>query len=278
MSYRSKDQPLDIHIWILCELLIESKIDVKPLQRYITAACFPKISRRMNHDISNSYSNSLENIVESNFPEFRVPDPPKEALNKAKAQNDERLLIEVLPVLDTHIPELNAPNLLRQSKAARDKDPYDIYTKDTRMEFHSLLCKLLKGFKKSLEKLKTYQQVVNRLSEPSEFESYLAAVLTYGTALQLLVRGSAIDKHLMAIEPLLSDHRRDKRADVKLETRGTDKVTVKTAEEEVDVDLEGNIDQPLWKSYRDWLRLMVVHFDAVSILVGHIATLDSQAN
>jgi hypothetical protein len=269
VSYRSEEQPLDVHLWILCELLIQSKVDIKPLQLYIIAACFLKIRHRMkDKNISKAYYNSLKNVTD--FPKFT--ETSKGTPKAQEAQSDKHLLIEVLPVLHEYIPHLPMSNLLRQSEAASAQGPYNIYTEDTHMEFHLLLCELLRRFEISLDKLKAYHEEKDRLSEPSKFESLLSAVLTYGTALQILARGSAIDKHLKAIEPLLSDHRRDKTADIKLQTMTEGK------EEEVDIELVGTTAQPLWKSYRDWLRLMVVHFDAVSILAGHVASPNFQAD
>lgn len=279
MSYRSEEEPLDTHLWFLCKLLIQSGHDLKSLQLYIIAACFVKIRRRMkNLPISKPYHNSLKNVTE--FPKFT--EAPKGTPKSQEAQSDNDLLTKVLPVLHRHIPHLPMSNLLsnllRQGEAASAQASYDVYTEDTRIEFHTLLCELLKRFEESLDNLKTYHDKKDRLSAPSEFKSRLAAVLTYGTALQLIARGSMIEKHLKAIEPLLGDHRRDKTADIKLQTMTDERG------EEVDVELErvrstthGTMVHPLWKSYRDWLRLMVVHFDAVAILAGHVASSSFQA-
>lgn len=271
MSYRSDEQPLDLHLWFLCEFLIQSKVDMKPLQLYVIAACFLKMRRRMNdkNNISKFYYDSLTTLDVSEFPEFIEPPPS----GTFKTTIDKQLLIEVLPVLHEHLPHLPMSNLLRQAEAANSQCPYNIYTEDTRIEFHALLCGLLKCYKESLDSLKTYHQQRNRLSTASKFKSHLSTVLIYGTALQLLSRGSAINNHLKAIESLLRDHRRDKTADVKLQM-------AEEIEEEVEVDaeLEGTTEQPLWESYRDWLRLMVAHFEAVSVLVGHIASSKFQSD
>jgi len=269
MLYRSEEQPLDTHLWILCELLIQSKVNMKPLQLYIIAACFLKIRHQMKDtNISKAYYDSLKNVME--FPKFT--ETPKGKSKAQEAQSDKHLLIKVLPVLHEYIPHLPMLNLLQQGEAASTQGQYNIYTEDTYIEFHALLCKLLKCFEESLDKLKTYHKEKDRLSKLSKFELHLAAVLTYGTALQLLARCSAIDKHLKAIKPFLSNHCHDKTADIKLQ------MMMEKKEEVVDVELEGTTVQSRWKSYRDWLRLIVVHFDAVSILADHIASPNFQAD
>jgi hypothetical protein len=77
MSYRSLEQPLDIHLWFLCEFLIQSKVDMKPLQLYVVTACFMKIHRRMNdkNNVSKSYYDSLMTLNVAEFPEFSEPPP-----------------------------------------------------------------------------------------------------------------------------------------------------------------------------------------------------------
>jgi len=37
------------------------------------------------------------------------------------------------------------------------------------------------------------------------------------------------------------------------------------------VNVNGAAESRLWKSYIDWLRLIMVHFDAVEILVNYFA-------
>ena len=269
MSYRREEQPLDIHLWFLGKFLIKSKFDMKALQLYVVAASFKKIRRRMNDSkqISKFNYDSLVTLDVVEFPEFSEPPPNR----TSQAAKDEELL-KVLPTIHKHLPSLPMSNLLRQVELANGQGPYNIYTEDTRIEFHMLLCELLRLFKLSLDTLKLYHEKETILSEPSKFEPNLSTVLFYGSALQLLSRGSAIDNHLKAIEPLLRDRRRDKSADVKL------RMTEEIEEEEVDAELEGTTEQPLWESYRDWLRLMVVHFEAVSVLVGHIAGPRFQSN
>jgi hypothetical protein len=101
---------------------------------------------------------------------------------------------------------------------------------------------------------------------------HLAAILLNGYALQKIARGSVIVKYLKTITPLLHDHHCSQ---VNMQEMGN----VPEMGKECDVELKGiqpavmqhdSMLMSLWKSYKDWLRLMVVHFDAVDILNSYI--------
>jgi hypothetical protein len=96
--------------------------------------------------------------------------------------------------------------------------------------------------------------------------------MVYGHVLQGIAKGSALRIHLINIEPLLQGNRHPDRPKPVLNEEEED-----NEREVCDEDLEavwpsaatgGPI--PLWQSYWDWFRLLLVHFQAVDVLTESI--------
>jgi len=95
----------------------------------------------------------------------------------------------------------------------------------------------------------------------------------FGNALQHIAKGSAIDSHLQNLEPLLNDHHGPdlKKVDVEdsdLDVADSD-LAVLTQPMVKEMDKPP---QPLWKSYKKWLILMLAHFNAVETLVDYVTS------
>jgi len=97
-----------------------------------------------------------------------------------------------------------------------------------------------------------------------EFKAYVGRVMFYGNALQRIAKGSAIDSHLQNLEPLLNDHHR---LDLKKVDVEDSDLTVLTQPMVKEMDKPP---QPLWKPYKEWLVLMLAHFNAVETLVDYV--------
>lgn len=81
------------------------------------------------------------------------------------------------------------------------------------MEFHQLLCELLRRFTEALACLKdAWGKPKTPAVGSQKFKEHLKVVLFFGCSLQQLIKGAAIWKHLRAIAPLLADHRRVEKA------------------------------------------------------------------
>lgn len=253
------------------------------LQRYVIASGFRRILHRLNHPtLSKPFSDSLKKVSTVEFPELSemAPEP-------GKLPNDKRFLL-TLKHLSPYL-RVGVKNLLQQAEAASDNKPYNVYTKDTCIEFHHLLCELLETFQASLNGLKDSSGDSSSGDSSSgdsssgdsssgdlDFQQYLYRALFFGEALHRLARSDAITRHLQAIGPLLADPRRYK---VLYKVRDVTVEMMAEEEEQGDTELasvqpdaihEGRIVQPLWASYLDWLMLLVDYFDGVVILGDHI--------
>jgi hypothetical protein len=242
------------------------------LLRYVIATCYPKILRRIRHlTLSKPYLVSLQSVTAFSFVEPHQHQEP----NRAGIKSDRLLLSNFLSVaarkLRTKIPKIE-----EQIALVEAEQPFKLYTKETCIEFHELLCELLERFEAAVTALSSSRDPSGDvpIEESEQFKTKLVAVLLNGYALQKISRGSAIENHLKTIAPLLCDHRRAQE-----DMKAMPEMNDMEVNEERDDELEGvqpaviqpdGEPMPLWKSYRDWLRLMVVHFDAAEILVAHI--------
>jgi hypothetical protein len=88
------------------------------------------------------------------------------------------------------------------------KKPFELYTKETCMEFHELLCEPLERFEKIWRLPGARPPKRNKPVEGSDtFKANMFAVLLDGYALQRIARGAALQKHPINTNSLLSDSR-----------------------------------------------------------------------
>jgi hypothetical protein len=257
-TYRGKET-FDTHVWMLNKLLECPAKNITPLQLYVIAACFPKMLTRVNNStISMPFLESLKKI--SNFEFSEISNEERDRGEKSDLSFLTEVVLNISSLTTTPIP-----NLTREATAAAAEKPYKVYSQDTCMEFHQLLCELLTRFHESLNKLKSRQ--TSSASEEVIMKN-LRAILALGMALKIMARGAAIEKHLKVIAHLLQHDEVARRKPKK----------IIDASEEDDVELRSvqpfAIRQgqplPLWKAYRDWLRLLQIHFDAIEIVAGHL--------
>jgi len=160
------------------------------------------------------------------------------------------------------------PKLHQQVNSMELKQPWVLYNGNTYQEFHKLLCTLLNSFRKSLQALSDARgQTENSkvsVAGSVEFKACVGCVMFYRNALQRIVKGSAIDSHLQNLEPLLNDHRRPDLKKVDVEDSDLAVLTQPMVKE------MDKPPQPLWKSYKEWLVLMLAHLNAVETLVDYV--------
>jgi len=257
----------DEHTAITSKIITNSK-DTRQMdlfQDYILAACTPKIFNRFTHPkLSRPFICSLTAITSFEFKDaYPEGDSPDNALYDYK------------PNLAQLFPD-KIPNLHKLCKSTAGDRSARLYTADTCTEFHWLLRQLLEMFEDLLKKLHN-----NRLKNPEKFLSLLHAPILFGNALWVISRNGAIESHLKAIEDklLLLHETADKGQD--RSGAGEGEINGSGAEgDEIDADHQdvqpftyrGDNKVPLWMSYRDWLQLMVVHFDAVAIIHRHVTS------
>ena len=158
---------LSTHLWILSDVLIGRGYTLndrqlqpelsKWLSRYTAAISYKKMARRFNNTtLSRSYVESLQQVKDIPF----MSQPWRERADDRRGRDEvdsDRLFLEDFVRLYTNCPErLNTqiPNLF---KMANDVPPnngvFQLYTNETRTEFHYLLLELLDRFKEALDTL-----------------------------------------------------------------------------------------------------------------------------
>jgi hypothetical protein len=172
----------------------------------------------------------------------------------------DRFFLEDFVKLYAGNPELLKSRVPKIIQMAENMPPTNIdiqlYTNETRTEFHHLLLELLDCFNKALDQLIALDKT-SKGSAPAikNFNDNVDDVHLYGYALLRLSRGRAFRKHLENIESFL-DHPHRSNTGVS------------------DPELEAISRLALVNSYIAWLRLMVGHFDAVEIIVRHVTSKD----
>lgn len=214
--------------------------------------------------------------------DFEFIEHPSTATTGSNRKHPDHLLLDTIRSLAmTELAE-KIPNLIQTTKDM-EKTPgaSEIYNKDTYMEFHRLLCHMLHRFHFSLITLQGLYKPDSKLPDSKLPDSKLVdsenlknindalnAIMVWGRYLRTMVRSAAIEKYLKTIAHLLEMD------DEKSWMPATD-------EEETEFDVlkpysmyQG---QPLlpWQSYKDWLRLTVLYFDATTILCDHVRSLAS---
>ena len=126
-----------------------------------------------------------------------------------------------------------------------------VYNQDTSyMEYHLILSNLLKKFQLALD-------ILYELEDPHKkaFKDTMDGIMQVGDALQTMVGGSIIKVHMKVI---MIAH--DKSCRI---TRDVNKET-----EQYEELYKISSMLLMWQAYNEWLKLMVVHFDAVHILIS----------
>ena len=250
----------------------QSKFAFDTLQSYIIAASFPKMLHRMDNrrTLAKCYYDCL---IKTESKTFDYRDPPMAMMGSMNKRRDDKLFLEYLPSLIKFSNTL--PNLTKISTLRAEERPSEIYNKETYMEFHRLLINLLKHFHTSLTNLQRIQASSSR--NLTEITNELSFVQTLGRCLRATVRCGVMERHLITIEHLLV-------ADYHEGELGTGKTSFDAPPEDEDAQPEEETEfdalkpssmrhgQPLrlWQSYQDWLRVLVIYFDASSILKDHI--------
>jgi len=202
--------------------------------------------------------------------------PSREAGNDRRDRdgvNNDRGFLEDFVKLYAECPELlnaRVPNII---KMAKNMPPpgvaIQLYTNETRTEFHHLLLELLDCFKKALDQLIALDKAADGSDRAVEkFNQNVNDAHLYGYALLRLSRGRAFRMHLENVESLLEDPRRSN-AGASIEEHDEELVAIRSVLPPNGSDSAG---EALVNSYIAWLRLMVGHFDAVEIIVRYVTS------
>ena len=160
----------------------------------------------------------------------------------------------MLPKLE-RLLQIKVPQLLLAIPATEETSPIMAYNQDTYMEYHLILSNLLKKFRLALD-------VLYELKDPHEkaFKDTVDGIVQVGDALQTMVGGSIIEVHMKVIT-IAHDKFHHITQDVNKE--------MESEEMEQDEELyKISSTLPMWQAYSEWLKIMVVHFDAMHVLIS----------
>lgn len=258
MYYRSNladtEQSLAIHIWMINTLLKRSLL---PFSYYVVAACYRRTLRRVKYRTSHSFLRALKRLQTVEFSEkFYHPSDSEKAIDVDFLSN----LNQIKPLFN-----FNIPNLMMQAK--QQGPDCNFYTKETCKEFHLLLCTLLERFCNSVMDLDEMQQQTSSRRSPGMVDrivGQLQLVARFGNAIRLMVRGSAIKKHLKVIEDFLPG--RVEFAKAKEEDNPD------ANEDLIDLQTDTGKTQGKWKTCWNWMVMLVTHFDAIQELAHFVKT------
>ena len=148
----------------------------------------------MCHDLSKPFINALDNLAESLS---SLPNSLMIIRSKQEMMYDNRFLEGLPNLMKDNGLGIQCP--LIQSRRRSPDESY--YGKDTCMEFHQLLCRLLHVFKESLSELSKLSKA-NKMWRPP-IDKLVDRILLFGTTLWEISNGSAIRQHLQDTSPLL---------------------------------------------------------------------------
>jgi hypothetical protein len=258
------------HLWITSKLLsmkvpvTDNKTEpgydyadlMQRLQRHVIATCYPKIVHRLQLPASKFFIDSLKSVKGWKFDEDQRGTPSAKEI-----ANDAGFAAHFLLLSEENQFAVNFPNLLEQAKLIENKRDNRLYTKETCLEFHIMLVSRIDDFNQSLLLVNSFKRPAKPPTEaPPDLQEGVLKAAKSGSMLQQLIKGAALQMHLKTIAPLL---------------KGYDPKSLSTPfgpyakpnEQERDVEFEVVCESA---DYLDWLKLLVTHFDAISILVNYV--------
>ena len=163
--------------------------------------------------------------------------------------------MKMLPKLECLL-QIKVPQLLLAIPATGETSPIITYNQDTYMEYHLILSNLLKKFRLALD-------VLYELEDPHKkaFKDTVDGIMQVGDALQTMVGGSIIEVHMKVIMIAHDESHHGITQDVNKETESKE-----TEQDEELYKISSML--PTWQAYNEWLKLMVVHFDAMHVLIS----------
>lgn len=282
---------LRTHLWVVGHLMVELEAPTpKPFEVFMAhtiSMCHPKMARRFDHRYSRTYYQGLDKLKIEEIPSENIQHEDG-ALPQYKAQyGSDHDFMTALANMDRGHPNWKLssviPKLILVSKKLPERGrPFFYYTKDTCKEYHQFLCLLLKQFRGYIQQLYELTHPtpdpLDKKSRreppeiPPDIRSLVGKVFLMGYILWKMIRGRAFEIHIQNIQPLLLDPQIVLKGSSSVLPPQLDSAEAVEYEEELQATMSFTIAGKivLWKAYRDWLLLMVVHFESTSGLRNFI--------
>jgi hypothetical protein len=237
---------------------------------------YNKIARRFNNEtLSRPYVDSLKEVKVIPFLSQDGKQAPDDPGARVEFGSDRLFLQGLLSFHQKH-PTMLGTEIedLLNKVVFTEEGVIELYTNDTRVEFHKVLIVLLDRFKHALDILApSKKHTLGPLAPPRPIERWLfndtvKKLHFYGYSILRLARGRAFQMHLENIETLLDHPGRTTAAGASTDEH--DQEHDNTRDEEQGEDFDGVLPPQKLKSYVAWLRLIVGHFDEVEILSGFV--------
>lgn len=237
--------------------------------KYIIAMCVQKMEQRFTHSLSTFYLESLKAVREITFEDIQM--------DGTHRQNDDDYDFMTQLASMCQNPSWTLPKMIPRlaSKALQlppkvPRGVISIYTSDTCMEFHKLLCTLLESFRVLIKDL----TACVRGAEGSDIHDLLDSTFFMGYTLWRMTGGRAFQIYMQNVENYLRDPRSPSPppstsspdlVQDKKEGAGSDPEEERDQELEATMTSWGNNNKPvtLQMAYWNWLRLMLVYYDEV---------------
>jgi hypothetical protein len=171
---------------MISKLLGQARNGPRSFLFYTIATSYGKMITRLDYRSSNTFRDALLKVP----PTFAFSKDFNYQASTTALDNDRNFLFELSKI---------GSHLRTPITALTSRGPGDIYTKETCIAFHHLLCELLQLFSDQLRDLPNCQ----RLKSMTDTYEKIEFVAQLGTVLRLMVRGAAIQKHLQVIEDFL---------------------------------------------------------------------------
>ena len=188
----------EFNTWMIAKLIKSSGTDEVPLYHYVIAVSYKKMIIQMMYRVLKSFCDALKNVP----PMFEFP--KQFTLISASNSNNKHFIAFLLRIKDhlkLHTPINNLAIVAKHKK--------DLYNQETYVDFHLILCELLKLLLGSLAELKAiHLRLEGKVPSSTQLRNimekidFIAAV---GTLLHLLVKSQAIRKCLYSIIGFLPD-------------------------------------------------------------------------
>jgi hypothetical protein len=282
-----------------------------PLFHYIIVTCFPKMCARIRHRRSLFYIEVLRRIQPrgsgfviskeplapsetSNNDGFTQPQPVSFAPSNEPATRNNHDL-DFLKELVGHddFPSAKFPTLHERFKKMKQQKELFLYDKETCGEFCSVVNLVLQGFREKLLVLRSYRPTSDNGSYTTKQASKAPnQVNRYGHLLHKLSRCAALRMYLRHVNPLLSDFSVTAPKRVYLfKEKCADTLDREAEAEELEAELEAGLetdnkdfefptepeeeftrkDALAWQIYLRWIKLLVSHFSAATMLTEHLS-------